>query len=120
MTALLLAGVGWLLMALGAPQPAAAQAGDGRVMYETGCSSCHGLEGEGTRLGPPLIGVGAAAADFYLSTGRMPLDEPRAQAVRKPPAYSPAQIRAITAYVAGLGGGPAIPAVAPQAGDLAL
>jgi ubiquinol-cytochrome c reductase cytochrome c subunit len=107
-------------MALGAPHPARAQPGDGRVLYVTGCSSCHGLEGRGTRLGPPLPGVGAAAADFYLSTGRMPLDEPRAQAVRKPPAYTPAEIRAITNYVAGLGGGPAIPVVTPATGDLAL
>jgi ubiquinol-cytochrome c reductase cytochrome c subunit len=64
--------------------------------------------------------VGAAAADFYLSTGRMPLDEPRAQAQRKPPAYSPREIADLTAYVASLGAGPPIPAVDPDRGDLAL
>ena len=108
----------WLVVALGGP--AEAQSADGRVLYETGCSSCHGLEGQGTRYGPPLVGVGAAGADFYLSTGRMPLDEPRAQAVRKPPAYTPDQIRQLTAYLGGFGGGPEIPVVRPAAGDLAL
>ncbi|MGH9040239.1 MAG: cytochrome bc1 complex diheme cytochrome c subunit [Acidimicrobiia bacterium] len=106
----------------GAPDPAGA-AGDperGRRLYETGCTSCHGVEGRGSRLGPALAGVGAAAADFYLSTGRMPLDDPRAEAVRKPPAYSPAEIADLTAYVASLGDGPPIPAVNPGAGDLAL
>jgi ubiquinol-cytochrome c reductase cytochrome c subunit len=117
---LLLASLAWLFVALGGPGTAEAQTDAGRVLYETGCSSCHGLEGRGTRLGPPLVGVGAAAVDFYLSTGRMPLDEPRAQAVRKPPAYSPEEIRRLTAYVTSFGGGgPAIPAVAPAAGDLA-
>ncbi len=121
----LVAGLVTLLVALGGPGTAEARstgsgAGDGRVLYETGCSSCHGLSGDGTRLGPPLVGVGAAAVDFYLSTGRMPLDEPRAQAVRKPPAYSSEEIRRLTAYVAAFGrGGPAIPAVSPAAGDLA-
>jgi quinol---cytochrome-c reductase cytochrome c subunit len=121
--ALLLASLAWLFVALGGPGTAEAQtpseAGAGRGLYEAGCSSCHGLDGRGTRLGPPLAGVGAASVDFYLSTGRMPLDEPRAQAVRKPPAYSPEEIRRLTAYVAAFGaGGPTIPAVSPAAGDL--
>ena len=122
MTGLLLTGMVWVLVAMGGAGTAGAQpqAGDDRVLYETGCSSCHGLEGRGTRLGPPLVGVGAAAVDFYLSTGRMPLDEPRAQAVRKPPAYSATEIRRLTAYVAGFGGGPPVPAVDPTAGDLAV
>lgn len=109
--------------AAGAPAAGPTAPGDpaeGRRLYEVGCSSCHGLDGGGTRLGPPLVGVGAAAADFYLSTGRMPLDEPRAQAQRKPPAYSPGEIADLTAYVASLGDGPSIPAVDPDRGDLAL
>jgi ubiquinol-cytochrome c reductase cytochrome c subunit len=125
---LVLAGIGTGAGAadgpVGAPgaglHPSAGDPAAGRRLFETGCSSCHGLEGQGTRLGPPLVGVGAAAADFYLSTGRMPLDEPRSQAERKPPAYSRQEIADLTAYVASLGEGPAIPAVDPGAGDLAL
>src|SRR4029077_19949896 len=44
----------------------------GQAVYSARCASCHGSEGQGTALGPPLIGVGAAAADFQLRTGRMP------------------------------------------------
>lgn len=91
----------------------------GRRLYLTGCSSCHGLAGEGTRQGPSLRGVGAASAHFYLSTGRMPLDQPRGQAQRKPPAYDPQQIRQLTAFVASLEGGPDIPRIDHRKGDLA-
>ncbi len=66
--------------------------------------------------GPSLHGVGALAADFYLQTGRMPLPSPRAQPLRTHPAFSQAQIRALTAYVASFGG-PAIPVVTPPSGD---
>lgn len=92
----------------------------GRDLYETGCSTCHGLEGRGSDDGPPLIGVGAASADFYLSTGRMPLDEPRAQSERKRRKYDDAEIRHLVAYVASLGDGPPIPTVRPERGDLPL
>jgi ubiquinol-cytochrome c reductase cytochrome c subunit len=90
----------------------------GRDLFLTSCASCHGAEGGGTAQGPSLLGAGAAAADFQLSTGRMPLTDPTAQAVRKPPAFSPREIRALVAYVASLGDGPPIPDVHPQAGDL--
>jgi ubiquinol-cytochrome c reductase cytochrome c subunit len=92
----------------------------GRDLFQVACSSCHGLAGEGTSRGPRLIGVGAASADFYLSTGRMPLDVTGVQAQRKRPAYTPRQIRQLVAYVASLGPGPAIPTVDPARGDLAL
>jgi ubiquinol-cytochrome c reductase cytochrome c subunit len=91
----------------------------GRGFYVTGCASCHGLDARGRiGSGPSLIGVGAEAADFYLSTGRMPLDSPRDPPVRKPPAYGPARIAALTAYVGSLGGPPA-PAVATANGNVA-
>ena len=96
-----------------------AQVERGRELFLTSCSGCHGAEGGGTGDGPSLIGVGAAAADFQLSTGRMPLTDPSAQAVRKPPAFSPDEIDALVAYVASLGDGPPIPDVDPAAGDLA-
>jgi len=91
---------------------------EGRGLFENSCSSCHGQGGQGTALGPSLTQSGAAAADFMLSTGRMPLDGPHRQAIRKPPAFDRRQIRAITAYVASLGTGPDIPAVHAASGNL--
>jgi ubiquinol-cytochrome c reductase cytochrome c subunit len=88
----------------------------GRQLYVTGCSSCHGLEPTGTVNGPSLINAGAASANFYLRTGRMPLNDPRQQPVRHRPAYSDPQIRQLVAYIASLGNGPPIPTVLP--GDL--
>ena len=82
----------------------------GRRLFEAGCASCHGDEGEGG-LGPDITEAGAAAAHFQLTTGRMPLADPGAQAMRKEPAYSETQIDQLIAYVASLGDGPAIPAV---------
>jgi ubiquinol-cytochrome c reductase cytochrome c subunit len=90
----------------------------GHALFLTSCSSCHGADGTGTAQGRSLAGVGAASADFQLSTGRMPLANPSAQPVRKPPAFGPADIDALVAYVASLGRGPAIPAVDVGAGDL--
>jgi ubiquinol-cytochrome c reductase cytochrome c subunit len=77
----------------------------------TGCASCHGLAAQG-RLGygPSLVGVGAQAADFYLSTGRMPLDAPDSPPVRKPPAYDRRRIADLVAYIGSLGG-PGVPAL---------
>ena len=103
------------------PEPSPAgpvEVAAGRALFEVACTTCHGPEGQGTRQGPPLVGVGAASADFFLSTGRMPLDRARAQAERKRPAYSEAEIALLTAYVASLGGGPPIPDVNPSRGDL--
>jgi ubiquinol-cytochrome c reductase cytochrome c subunit len=90
----------------------------GRELFLTGCSSCHGVDGRGTDQAPGLVGVGAAAADFQLSTGRMPNTEPNRQAVSKPPAYDDEQIDALVAYVASLGDGPPIPDVNDPPGDL--
>lgn len=89
----------------------------GRQLFLEGCSSCHGLEGQGIASdnatggngGPSLIGVGEAAVDFQVSTGRMPLAAQEAQAPRKDPLYSQAEIAALAAYVATLGPGPANP-----------
>jgi quinol---cytochrome-c reductase cytochrome c subunit len=86
----------------------------GRGLYVANCASCHGSAGQGTDNAPSLQSAGAAAADFYLRTGRMPLGAPGQQAVRQPVRFSEAQIEALVAYVASLGNGPAIPQV--QAG----
>ena len=56
----------------------------------------NGVGGVGTSQAPTLIGVGAASANFFLTTGRMPAASPDGtQAIRKQPAYSPAEIDAL-------------------------
>ncbi len=46
----------------------------GLQLYAGNCARCHGSNGSGVaNEGPPLSGVGALAADFYLRTGYMPL-----------------------------------------------
>lgn len=98
--------------------PAQDQA-DGRALYEQTCSSCHGDDLRGIPgRGPDLLGVGEAAADFYVRTGRMPLRDPRQQPIRTESPFTPEQQSALIAYV-GSFGGPAIPAVDPARGDLA-
>ncbi len=106
-------------------------------MYQRDCATCHGATGQGTAVAPSLAGVGAAAIDFQLSTGRMPLlgtartNEPGrpvaaqpgqqpfdadAATARHAPAYDATTIAALVDYVAGFGaGGPPIPTVG--AGD---
>jgi len=81
----------------------------GKQLYLEGCSSCHGLQAQGTNNGPTLIGVGAAGVHFQVSTGRMPLAAPGAQAPAKENVYSDEDISAMAAYVASLAPGPAIP-----------
>jgi len=91
----------------------------GQQLYLTACVSCHGVGGVGTQSGPDLRASGAAAADFYLRTGRMPLAAPSVQAPQKPVAYDDQQIRELVAYVASLGNGPPIPEVDTEAASIA-
>ncbi len=86
-----------------------AQVAEGKGLFAVSCSSCHGLNGEGTSQGPTLVGVGAAAVDFQVSTGRMPLAQPGAQAPRKENTFTREEIDALASFVATLGPGPAIP-----------
>ncbi|WP_113703517.1 cytochrome c [Nonomuraea lactucae] len=94
----------------------------GRSLFQVHCASCHGPNAQGTTTGPTLVGVGAAAVDFQMSTGRMPAANPGAQMPRKPLAgwVTPEKIRQISAYVQSLGGGPTVPTkeqVDPHLGD---
>jgi ubiquinol-cytochrome c reductase cytochrome c subunit len=101
------------------PPDARALMARGRVLFAQGCASCHGEDLRGRpELGPPLRGAGASAADFYLSTGRMPLADPTDAPERTRPAYRRADIDALVAFV-GSFGGPGIPRVDPARGDLA-
>ncbi|HEX5089732.1 MAG TPA: c-type cytochrome [Nocardioides sp.] len=87
----------------------------GRELFLVGCAFCHGQNGEGVltqdgnQLGPTLVGVGAAAVDFQVGTGRMPAVQPGAQNPTKPGSYTQDEIDALAAYVASLGPGPAVP-----------
>jgi ubiquinol-cytochrome c reductase cytochrome c subunit len=98
---------------------------EGRQLYVTGCSSCHGPDGRGVKIehggagGPSLENAGEAGAYFFLSTGRMPLANSEEEPTRKEPAYSKHQIEALVAYVASLGDGPKLPTVDLQDADLA-
>lgn len=93
----------------------AATVAKGKALFLVGCASCHGKNAEGiltargTQYGPSLIGVGAAAVDFQVATGRMPMAQPGAQAARKDPVYDHEEIEALGAYVQSLGPGPAVP-----------
>lgn len=82
---------------------------EGQQIFLRGCSSCHGINAEGTKIAPSLIGVGAAAVDFQVGTGRMPMADASVQAVAKPPQYTPEQTALLAAYIASLAPGPAIP-----------
>ncbi len=95
-----------------APMASQTQVEAGRQLYVEGCASCHGIAAEGTAEYPTLIGVGAAAVDFQVSTGRMPAVAPGVQIPQKPNTYTPEEIAALAAYVASLGAGPAIPTAA--------
>jgi ubiquinol-cytochrome c reductase cytochrome c subunit len=107
-------------LALAAAQPAAA-AGDarhGRDLFVQSCSSCHGLDAKGVHnAGPSLVGAGAAAADFYLSTGRMPLDTTGDEPVRSRPSFKRSQIDDLVAYIGSLGR-PKLPSSDPRKGNL--
>jgi ubiquinol-cytochrome c reductase cytochrome c subunit len=95
---------------------------EGKKLYSVGCASCHGTGGQGSSDGPSLVGVGAAAVDFQVGTGRMPAQQPGAQIPRKKVIYTQAEIDQLAAYIASLGAGPTIPTksqVSPEGADIA-
>lgn len=99
------------------------QVDEGKALFIEGCSSCHGLAAQGTADGPSLIGVGAAAVDFQVASGRMPMASMGVQAPAKKVQYNETEIAALAAYVASLSPGPAIPTeemLSTSGADLAL
>lgn len=105
------------LYSLLAPRPAQAavastdQVAEGAKLFLANCASCHGINGKGGKAGagPNLVGVGAAAVDFQVGTGRMPLSGPSVQPARGKVLFTDAQIAAMGAYVATIGPGPSVP-----------
>jgi ubiquinol-cytochrome c reductase cytochrome c subunit len=137
---------GAALMVAGLPGPATAQPQSGIVrpdtepaqptvhlgaeLYAANCSTCHGIAGQGIQSprpgaggilgqGPPLRGVGAQAADFYLSTGYMPLGNPHEQPYTSRRLLTTKEVRSLTMYVASLAPGPGIPDPHPRQGNIA-
>ena len=92
-----------------------AQIEQGRQLFLVSCAFCHGQNGEGVltqdgkQYGPALTDVGAAAVDFQVGTGRMPMAQPGAQVPQKENVFSDDEVAALAAYVGSLGTGPAIP-----------
>jgi ubiquinol-cytochrome c reductase cytochrome c subunit len=128
---LVMIGVGYAIVTSGgaasAASPAAAnsaQIAEGHTLFQANCATCHGMFGEGVSgQAPSLIGVGAAAVDFQVSTGRMPAAEVGPENPRKPSRFDRSQTLAIAAFIQNLGGGPPIPTAAqvnPSAGTYGL
>jgi ubiquinol-cytochrome c reductase cytochrome c subunit len=113
--------------AVGAQPGSGVSAEKGKELYAAYCLSCHGPDGSGITsrshpsgalevrgLGPPLRGVGALAADFYLTTGYMPLQNPHEQPRHTQSPFDKREIASLVAYVASLGKGPSIPKPSPK------
>ena len=86
---------------------------EGRKLFLANCASCHGSNAEGktgtTTAGPSLVGVGSAAVDFQVGTGRMPMAAPGVQAARKPGTFTDTEIEQLGAFIDSLGPGPTVP-----------
>lgn len=87
-----------------------AAAQEGKALFDNSCITCHGRNAQGVDdRGPSLIGVGSAAVEFQVGTGRMPLARQEAQAEAKPPQFNRDQTKQIGQYIQELGGGPQLP-----------
>jgi ubiquinol-cytochrome c reductase cytochrome c subunit len=97
----------------GAAGPDTEQVAAGKKLFQANCATCHGFNAEGRSNAPSLIGVGSAAVDFQVGTGRMPLEKTGPQAPAAPDVlFTPEQVAQLAAYIGSLGPGPAIPGVA--------
>ena len=82
----------------------------GRELFLANCSTCHGINAQGSSDGPSLVGVGAAAVDFQVGTGRMPAYTSDAPQIPKGRVvFSQNEIDQLAAYIASLGPGPSVP-----------
>ncbi|GAB2680180.1 cytochrome bc1 complex diheme cytochrome c subunit [Thalassiella azotivora] len=109
---LLVTGTAYATVAPGSAEAGTTAEGDaerGRELFLANCSTCHGDQATGTGIAPSLVGVGAAAVDFQVGTGRMPMQATAPQAPNKPRELTEQDTADLAAYVASLGPGPAIP-----------
>ncbi|GAA2731944.1 c-type cytochrome [Pedococcus aerophilus] len=96
----------------------ASQVEEGKKLFLSNCSTCHGMQAQGSKAGPSLAGVGAASVDFQMGTGRMPLAAPGVQAPRVDEVrFSEEEIAAVAAYIASLAPGPAVPDAEYSSGE---
>jgi ubiquinol-cytochrome c reductase cytochrome c subunit len=110
-------GASWAVLApsqkVSADTNTTQQIAEGKALFRVGCASCHGMNGEGQISehiqGPSLVGTGAAAVEFQVSTGRMPMSRPDEQAPAKPNRYTEEEVLALAAFVQSLAPGPEIP-----------
>jgi len=127
----------WAVLIAALTLVGSAAADNGKQLYGRYCASFHGPNGAGSTsgqrfggsagrnqsvnvgLGPPLVGVGTLAADFYLTTGYMPLKRNGIQPRRSGLLLSERQIDALVRYVGSLGPGPKPRPVHPERGDVA-
>jgi ubiquinol-cytochrome c reductase cytochrome c subunit len=112
--ALALAGGVYTVFAPGAfaedNRPLSAAAQEGKALFDNSCITCHGRDAQGVQgRGPSLVGVGSAAVEFQVGTGRMPMTRQEAQAEEKPPQFDKDQTKQIGQYIQELGGGPQVP-----------
>jgi ubiquinol-cytochrome c reductase cytochrome c subunit len=85
-------------------------AAEGKALFDNSCITCHGRDAQGVvDRGPSLIGVGSAAVEFQVGTGRMPMTRQEAQAEEKAPQFDEAQTKQIGQYIQEIGGGPQLP-----------
>ena len=73
---------------------------EGGKLFAANCATCHGMGASGSQDGPSLVGVGAAAVDFQVGTGRMPMQMNGPQAYKKPGQFNEQQTHQLAAYVA--------------------
>jgi ubiquinol-cytochrome c reductase cytochrome c subunit len=94
----------------------------GEALFATFCSSCPGSQAEGTSRAPNLVGVGPATVDFWVSTGRMPAENPNAiQAPSKPAKLSDQEALEVAAYINSLDPArPGIPMVNLKTANVAV
>lgn len=122
---LLLVGItGVAAFTTSAPATAATQVSEddiveGEKLFAANCATCHGMDAQGQdEVAPSLVGVGAAAVDFQVGTGRMPMQMSGPQARAKPVQFTQEEINLLAAYVASLGDGPSIPTAEQVDGSL--
>lgn len=81
----------------------------GQELFGQHCIMCHGSQGQGNvadadnraegTFGPSLQGVGAAAVDFMVRTGRMPMTDANNPLERQQPQFDDTERAALVAYV---------------------